>query len=489
MNSASDNFQRLSTRALQAAARPSTYSTVLLLLPAMTGVTSTLPAQANAAGPPARLALIAYADSGLDRVCAGESVEFSVVAIRLNNPTVRINDVSVRNSVLDPSVGTLSPASRRTSELSTPSGSVPFTFSGLRPGTTELRFDGVMRAGGAGYETDTLKRRVRVISCGSPTQPVQPPVSGGGANSAGPASRGTASPSSGLTRISKIKVSTRSTWSVGMDIRATIEDGVMVDDGQGHFDGLASVTWWTSVIGSAGCRAAEYTIPPSKAALAGAIDASNKLVVRITFEPRDFSGFATCGPTVATGNVGTLDPVTVTVPTTGGTSAQAHSVTARNGSFAGLVTVVVSTEVTSPVATSPRATSPVSRSPAAASPVAPPGPATPLDTSRPVIPRVPTAAAPTGLPLVAVLVAPSPGSTLSGGSATFSWTAGTGADGYWLDVGPTAGSRSFFTGPVVGLSKAVAGLPQNGSTIHVRLWTRIAGVWQPPIDYSYTAGR
>ena len=358
MNSASDNFQRLSTRALQAAARPSTFSTVLLLLPAMTGVTSTLPAQANAAGPPADLALIAYADRGLDRVCAGESVEFSVVAIRLNNPTVRINGVSVRNSVLDPSVGTLSPASRRTSERYTPSGSVPFTFSGLRPGTTELRFDGVMRAGGAGYETDTLKRRVRVISCGSPTQPVQPPVGGVGANSAGPASRGTASSSSGLTRISKIKVSTRSTWSVGMDIRATIEDGVMVDDGQGHFDGLASVTWWTSVIGSAGCRAAEYTIPPSKAALAGAIDASNKLVVRITFEPRDFSGFATCGPSISTGNVGTLDTVTVTVPRTGGTTTQTHSVTAKNGSFAGSVTVVIGTEATPPIATPPMATSP-----------------------------------------------------------------------------------------------------------------------------------
>ena len=251
-----------------------------------------------------------------------------------------------------------------------------------------------------------------------------------------------------------------------MDIRATIEDGVMVDDGQGHFDGLASVTWWTSVIGSAGCRAAEYAIPPSKTALAGVIDATNQLVVRITFEPKDFSGFATCGPSVATGNVGMLDPVTVTVPTTGGTSAQAHSVTARNGSFAGLVAVVVSTEVTSPVATSPRATSPVSRSPVAASPVAPPAPATPLDTSRPVLPRVPTAAAPTGLPLEAILVAPSPRSTLSGGSATFSWTAGTGADGYWLDVGPTAGSSAFSAGFLVGLSKGggrTATEPQHDS--------------------------
>ncbi len=88
----------------------------------------------------------------------------------------------------------------------------------------------------------------------------------------------------------------------------------------------------------------------------------------------------------------------------------------------------------------------------------------------------------------AVMVTPAPGSSLSGGSATFNWTAATGADGYWLDVGPSRGSGTFSAGLVNGLSKAVTGLPQNGSTIYVRLWTRIAGVWQTPIDYSYPSG-
>ncbi len=88
----------------------------------------------------------------------------------------------------------------------------------------------------------------------------------------------------------------------------------------------------------------------------------------------------------------------------------------------------------------------------------------------------------------ASVVAPTPGSTLSGGSATFSWTAVTGADGYWLDVGAGSGQGGYSTGLVIGLSKAVTGLPQNGSPIYVRLWTRIAGVWQTPIDYTYTSG-
>ena len=358
MNVVSDKRQSPSIRALQAAARLSIFYSTLTLLPTMMCMTSTLPAQANAAGPPADLALMTYADSALDRVCIGESVEFSVMAIRRNNPAVRINGVAVRNSVLDPGIGTLSPASRRTGELSAPTGSVSFTFSGLRLGTTELRFDGVMLAGGPGFETDTLKRRVRVISCGAPTQAVQPPAGGGRANGAGPASRGIAGPGTSRTGISKINVTTRSTWSVGMDIRATIDSAVLVDDGQGRFEGSASVTWWTSVIGSAGCRAAEYRIPPSRAALTGAIDANNQIVVKIAFEPRDFSGFATCGPSISTGNVGTLDTVTVTVPRTGGTTTQTHSVTAKNGSFAGSVTVVVGTEATPPIATPPMATSP-----------------------------------------------------------------------------------------------------------------------------------
>ncbi len=233
MNDVSDNPKRLSTCALQAAARSRTIFIALLLLPAISGVPSTLRAQGNAGD----LALITYADTPLDRVCAGDSVEFSVIATRIGEPGSRINEVLVMNNVLDEGIGVLSPRFRRTWALYTPSGSVPFTFKGLRPGTTELSFDGVMFAGGPGNETDTLKRRVTVISCGSPNQP------GAGAGVQG-RSRVLSGrkPADNATGISKINVTTRSTWSVGMDIRATIENGVMVADGRDHFDGSASVT-------------------------------------------------------------------------------------------------------------------------------------------------------------------------------------------------------------------------------------------------------
>ena len=69
----------------------------------------------------------------------------------------------------------------------------------------------------------------------------------------------------------------------------------------------------------------------------------------------------------------------------------------------------------------------------------------------------------------------------------FSWTPGSAATAYWLDVGPAPGVGSYF-GKNLGLatSQTVTGLPANGSTIYVRLWTQLAGGWQFN-DYAYTA--
>jgi hypothetical protein len=87
----------------------------------------------------------------------------------------------------------------------------------------------------------------------------------------------------------------------------------------------------------------------------------------------------------------------------------------------------------------------------------------------------------------ATMTTPSPGSTLAGSTVTFSWTAGTGASAYWLDVGTVQGQGNI-SGSNVGLltSKSVSGIPTNGSTIYVRLWTQIGGSWTD-IDYVYTA--
>jgi len=87
----------------------------------------------------------------------------------------------------------------------------------------------------------------------------------------------------------------------------------------------------------------------------------------------------------------------------------------------------------------------------------------------------------------AVMSLPAPGSTLGGSAVTFTWSAGTGASAYWLDVGTVQGQGNIF-GQNVGLvtSQMVSGIPVNGGAIYVRLWTQINGNWSN-YDYTYTA--
>jgi hypothetical protein len=86
------------------------------------------------------------------------------------------------------------------------------------------------------------------------------------------------------------------------------------------------------------------------------------------------------------------------------------------------------------------------------------------------------------------LTSPVPGSTLTGSSVTFSWTAVSGAPGYYLYVGSTgAGSGNIFTsGELTGTSVKVTGLPTNGEKIYVRLSIGRSSVPRYT-DYTYTA--
>jgi hypothetical protein len=88
------------------------------------------------------------------------------------------------------------------------------------------------------------------------------------------------------------------------------------------------------------------------------------------------------------------------------------------------------------------------------------------------------------------LVTPAPGATLSGSSVLFTWTAnGAGVTEWWLYAGPSPGASSYFDSGSLGsaLSTTVTGLPANGSTVRVRLWYRIAGLWSFQ-DYAFTSG-
>ena len=88
-----------------------------------------------------------------------------------------------------------------------------------------------------------------------------------------------------------------------------------------------------------------------------------------------------------------------------------------------------------------------------------------------------------------VLISPTPGSTLSGPSATFTWNAAaSGNQGYWLFLGTTgAGSKNLYdSGQQTATSATFSNLPTDGATIYARVYTRYNGVLVYN-DYTYTA--
>jgi hypothetical protein len=90
-------------------------------------------------------------------------------------------------------------------------------------------------------------------------------------------------------------------------------------------------------------------------------------------------------------------------------------------------------------------------------------------------------------PVKAALTAPSPGSVLAGTSATFQWSAGQAVTRYFLFVGRWQGGNTLFSQDMgTSLSATVSNLPNDGSTVYVRLWSYIQGAWQFN-DYVFTA--
>jgi len=91
---------------------------------------------------------------------------------------------------------------------------------------------------------------------------------------------------------------------------------------------------------------------------------------------------------------------------------------------------------------------------------------------------------------LAVMLSPTPGSTLSGNAVTFVWNNGNGtATAYWLDVGSTMEGNNYFQSGSLGTqtSTTVYSLPANGSEIFVTLWSQVGGTWYYK-EYSYTSG-
>jgi hypothetical protein len=88
-----------------------------------------------------------------------------------------------------------------------------------------------------------------------------------------------------------------------------------------------------------------------------------------------------------------------------------------------------------------------------------------------------------------IIQTPIPGSTLSGNTATFTWSAGAGATAYWLDIGSTLGGNDIYQSGNLGnvLTTTVYSLPADGSTIYVTLWTYVGGQWLNN-QYTYVSG-
>ncbi len=90
-------------------------------------------------------------------------------------------------------------------------------------------------------------------------------------------------------------------------------------------------------------------------------------------------------------------------------------------------------------------------------------------------------------PATAAMISPAPQSVLPAGSVTFTWTAGTGASATYLWIGTMLGAYNLVNyGTTAGTSYAATNLPADGSTLYVRLWSKIDGLLQYT-DYTYTA--
>jgi hypothetical protein len=88
----------------------------------------------------------------------------------------------------------------------------------------------------------------------------------------------------------------------------------------------------------------------------------------------------------------------------------------------------------------------------------------------------------------AAVTSPTTGSTLTGPSVTFDWSAATGANLYYLSIGSTGvGSNNLFnTGWRDVTSWTATGLPTNGETVYVRITTDYNGLVEHS-DTSYKA--
>jgi hypothetical protein len=81
---------------------------------------------------------------------------------------------------------------------------------------------------------------------------------------------------------------------------------------------------------------------------------------------------------------------------------------------------------------------------------------------------------------------PTPGSTFTSSSVTFTWSAGS-ASAYFLFVGSSLHTADIYNSGVVTVhSITVSKIPTDGRTIYVTLGSQVNGSWSTK-DYTYKA--
>lgn len=88
---------------------------------------------------------------------------------------------------------------------------------------------------------------------------------------------------------------------------------------------------------------------------------------------------------------------------------------------------------------------------------------------------------------VAHIVSPTPVTVLSGSTVTFTWNAVPAGEVYWFDVGNYVASGDISAGQTTGTTMTASGIPTDGRTIYVQLYTWMYGGWQAPQRYTFTA--
>jgi hypothetical protein len=88
---------------------------------------------------------------------------------------------------------------------------------------------------------------------------------------------------------------------------------------------------------------------------------------------------------------------------------------------------------------------------------------------------------------MAALTSPAPSSVLTGSSATFKWSAGTGVSAYILYLGTLGpGTTNIYTSPAAtATSVTVTGIPTNGVNLYATVFSKINGSWEPNY-FTYT---